>query len=77
MQDLRSLRLGSALVLCAPEGTPLRIRTSGGLASFGFPRMTRREDTYETPGFSAAGGTVLQVEANLGSVRLEWGGTCR
>ncbi len=39
--------------------------------------MTRNDDTYETAGFPASGGTVLRVEANLASVRLEWGGTCR
>ena len=66
----------SSLVICAPTGLPLWIRTSGGLASFDLPGMTRSDDTYETAGFTA-GGTVLQVEANLGSVRLEWGGTCR
>jgi hypothetical protein len=67
----------ATVVLCAPEGLPLRVYTSGGLASFDLPGMTKSGEMYQTAGFPASGGATLRVEANLGSVRLEWGGTCR
>lgn len=67
----------SSLVVCAPQGLPLRVYTSGGLASYDLPGMSRQGDVYETPDYPTTGGTTLHVDVNLGSVRLEWGGTCR
>lgn len=73
-------RLGanlSSLVICAPAGLGVRIYAYGSLVSWDLPGLMRDGPMYETPGFAAAGGATLRVDANLSSVRLEWGGTCR
>jgi hypothetical protein len=73
-------RLGanlSSLVICAPAGLPLRIQTTGALVSWDLPGLTQNGTVYETPGFTAANGATLRIEANLSNVRLEREGTCR
>ena len=73
-------RLGanlSSLVICAPADLPLRIQTTGALVSWDLPGLTKNGTVYESPGFGAANGATLRIEANLSSVRLEREGACR
>lgn len=48
------------------------------LAAVDLPGLTRiSENVYQSEGWAPGTGIDLRVEANLGSVRLERGGTCR
>lgn len=75
-----SLNAGS-LTVCAPTGTPLRVRWSGTLASNDLADaglVKGPDDTWTTPGLEAAAAHVeLAVSANAGSFNLQLGGTCR
>jgi hypothetical protein len=73
-------RLGanlSSLVLCAPADLPLRLQTTGALVGWDVPGLSQNGNVWETPGFTAANGVTLRIEANLSSVRLEREGSCR
>jgi hypothetical protein len=65
------------LVICAPPQLGLRLVTSGGLAAWDLPGLTRVGDTYTSPGFSESAGTTVFVSGNLSSVGLDRGGGCR
>jgi len=68
----------SSIVLCAPPGLPLRIVTKASLAGVDLPGLTRiGDDVYQSDDWNPATGAQLRVQVNLGSLKLERGGTCR
>lgn len=77
---VRSVQLHAnlaTLVICAPPQLGLRLVTSGGLAAWDLPGLTRVGDTYTSPGFSESAGTTVVVSGNLSRVGLDRGGGCR
>jgi hypothetical protein len=68
----------SSVVVCAAQGVPLRITVKPSLASVDLPGLTRvTENVYQSEGWTPGTGVDLRIEANLGSVKLERGGSCR
>jgi hypothetical protein len=68
----------SSIVLCAPPGLPLRIVTKASLAGVDLPGLTRvGDEIYQSDDWNPAAGVQLRVQVNLGSLKLERGGTCR
>ncbi len=68
----------SSVVLCAAPGLPLRIVTKASLAGVDLPGLTKvGDDVYQSDDWNPAVGAQLRVQVNLGSLKLERGGTCR
>ena len=74
-----SLNAGS-IDVCLPAGTAVVVQWSGALGSNDLDQaglVKVDDDTWQTPGFSAAGPHAsLNVSANAGSLGLQLGGTC-
>jgi hypothetical protein len=74
-----SLNAGS-LNVCVPQGTPVRVRWSGALASHDFDglNLVKVDDhTWTSSGFDPnAAHLELDVSANAGSFGLHYGGGC-
>jgi hypothetical protein len=68
----------SSVVVCAAQGVSLRITVKPSLSSVDLPGLTRvSENVYQSEGWTPGTGVDLRIESNLGSVRLDRGGTCR
>ena len=70
-----SVNAGS-LVMCAPEGSALRVTSSAALGSVEYgPGFTNQGDAWVTPAWTSSGqGSEMSLSVNLGSAEIHVGG---